>query len=32
MLLSKHGRNNDVSSSCSSQPYDSPLWEALSKL
>jgi hypothetical protein len=32
VLLSKYGRNNDVSSSCSSQPYDSPLWKALSKV
>ncbi|GAU47866.1 hypothetical protein TSUD_404370 [Trifolium subterraneum] len=32
VLLSKYRRNNDVSSSCSSQPYDSSLWKALSKV
>jgi hypothetical protein len=27
--MSKYGRDNDLMVSCSSQPYDSPLWKAL---
>ncbi|CAJ2627891.1 unnamed protein product [Trifolium pratense] len=32
VLLRKYGRNNDIVSSCISQPYDSQLWKALSKV
>jgi len=29
VLISKYDRSNDLMISCSSQPYDSPLWKAL---